>query len=56
MGLFDSVFLSFGKYGPGADRRPVSRIPSSYLRYLLESDWFEREHEDLVETLEGELH
>lgn len=55
MGLFDDVFLSFGKYGPGADHVPLSRIPSSYLRWLLELDWFEREHEDLIETLQEEL-
>lgn len=55
MGLFDEVFLPFGKYGPGSDCRPISRIPSSYLRYLLESDWFERKHEGMVETLEEEL-
>ena len=55
IGLKDNIFLSFGKYGPGAERKPVSMIPNSYLRWCLEEDWFERKHPELVNVFQEEL-
>lgn len=54
MGLHDDIFLTFGKYGPGADHRTIGQVPSSYLRWCLEQDWFERTY-NLVELFEEEL-
>lgn len=55
MGLHDDIFLTFGKYGPGADHRPIGRVPSSYLKWCLEQDWLERKYEIMVELFEEEL-
>lgn len=55
IGLRDGVFLSFGKYGPGAGCRPVSMIPNSYLKWCLEEDWFERKHPELINIFQEEL-
>lgn len=55
IGLKDGVFLTFGKYGPGAEHRPVSMIPNSYLRWCLEGDWFEKKYPELISSFEEEL-
>jgi uncharacterized protein (DUF3820 family) len=55
MGLIDNVHMPFGIFGPGADYRVIGDVPSSYLRWCLEQDWFERKYESLVEPFEEEL-
>ena len=55
MGFHDDISMTFGKYGPGADHRTIGRTPTSYLRWCLEQDWFERRYEDLVGLFEEEL-
>jgi len=51
MGLHDNIYITFGKHFS----KPVSRTPSSYLRWCLEQDWFETKHPTLVEPFEEEL-
>ncbi len=55
MGLIYTIEMPFGKYGPGADHRVIGTVPSSYLRWCLESDWFEEKYPHLVEPFEEEL-
>ncbi len=43
--------LSFGKFKD----QDIESVPSSYLRYLLESDWFEDKYTELVKEVENEL-
>ena len=43
--------LSFGKH-EGED---IEDIPSDYLRWLLETEWFDKKHVDMVEPIETEL-
>jgi len=55
MGLHADTMMTFGKFGPGADHRPIGHVPASYLRWCLEQDWFEDKHEDLIEIFQEEL-
>ena len=43
--------IFFGKY-KGKD---IEDVPSSYLKYLLESDWFDKKYPDLVKEMDKEL-
>jgi len=43
--------IVFGKY-KGKD---IEAIPSSYLKFLLESDWFDKKYPDLVKEMDKEL-
>ena len=48
----DEVYiLHFGKF-KGLD---IEDIPSDYLKYLVESDWFEDKYPDFVKPIEDEL-
>ena len=51
MGLIDDQHVPFGKYRGHA----IGNVPSSYLRWCLEQDWFERKYEELIEPFEQEL-
>lgn len=51
MGLHDDTCLTFGKFRG----RSVSNTPSSYLKWCLEQDWFDRKYEELVPFFEEEL-
>lgn len=52
MGLIDDIYLRFGKYFG----KPISNVPSSYLRWCLEQDWFEKKQgEEMVLYFEQEL-
>jgi len=55
MGLHDDIMMTFGKFGPGADLRPIGHVPKSYLRWCLEQDWFEEKHEDLIDLFNEEI-
>lgn len=52
MGLRDDIIISFGEKYRG---HSVSNTPSSFLRWCMEQDWFERKHEDLIDVFEEEL-
>lgn len=43
--------LTFGNYN-GQD---IESVPSDYLKWLLESDWFEKKYPELVEEIDTEL-
>jgi len=43
--------LPFGNH-KGQD---IESIPSDYLKWLLESDWFDKKYPELVEEVEDEL-
>jgi len=47
------VNLPFGR--SQKERKSVGELPSNYLRWLLEQDFFERQYEELVEPVEQEL-
>jgi uncharacterized protein (DUF3820 family) len=46
-----SDVLMFGKF-KGKD---LEDVPSDYLKYLVESDWFEGKYLELVDPIENEL-
>jgi uncharacterized protein (DUF3820 family) len=43
--------LSFGNY----KGHEIENVPSDYLIWLLESDWFDKKYPELVEEVEAEL-
>ena len=44
----------FGKFGVKGERREVDRIPSDYLRWVLEQPWVEEKHGvELIEEIES---
>jgi uncharacterized protein (DUF3820 family) len=45
------VILHFGKF-KGMD---IEDVPSDYLNYLLESDWFEKQYLSLIDPIEKEM-
>ena len=47
----EEVVLSFGKFSG----KSIEEIPSKYLFWLLEQDWFETKYSYLVEPVEFEL-
>lgn len=51
MGLINDIYLPFGKH----TGEPISNVPSSYLKWCLEQDWFEDKYEDLIRSFEEEL-
>ncbi len=51
------TLLSFGKYSTGAVQRDINEMPSDYLHWLMETDWFEDkfpEHHEEVESADIE--
>ena len=51
------TLLSFGKYSTGAVQRDINEMPSDYLHWLMETDWFEDkfpEHHEEVESVLSE--
>jgi len=50
--MAESVFeLKFGKYcGQG-----IEDVPTGYLRWLLEQDWFCKQHAKAVKIIESEI-
>lgn len=53
-GLEPGLYLPFGK--SKNDKKTIDELPSSYLQYLLEQDWFEKKYERFIEPVEAELH
>ena len=47
------MILQFGKFGPGADPREISEIPSDYLQWLREEEWFEEKYPEESDELES---
>lgn len=43
--------IPFGKFS-GKD---IDEIPNTYLRWLVEQDWFEKQYSDLLTEVESEL-
>jgi len=51
----EDVYLPFGRFSSGAERKPVHLISSRYLAWLLDQDWFEKKYEDLYEEVTWEM-
>uniref|UniRef100_A0A6M3M5R2 Quorum-sensing-regulated virulence factor n=1 Tax=viral metagenome TaxID=1070528 RepID=A0A6M3M5R2_9ZZZZ len=52
-GLQPGLYLPFGK--SQNEKKTVDELPSSYLQWLLEQDWFEKKYERFIEPIEAEL-
>ncbi len=48
--LRPGTLMPFGKF----KGKTVDELPNSYLNWLLEQDWFEKNFEDLYEVVEAE--
>ena len=51
MGLRDDVKMKFGKFRG----KSLAEVPSSYIRWCLEQNWFEEKYEELIDTFGEEL-
>ena len=47
----DDMIMPFGKYVD----QDIREIPSDYLSWLVDEDWFEEKFEDLYQRIEEEL-
>ena len=51
--LQPGLYLPFGK--SQNDKKTIDELSSSYLRWLLEQDWFEKKFDRFIEPIEAEL-